>query len=274
MKLSILSGSFGRFSIDKQFEMVKNIGFDGIDICGTRPHAYPYDMDQRRIDHILELKEKYKLETPMFNPELLQYPYNISSVYENERRDTIDYLLRSIEVANALGIGQMQITCGHPGYDVPRALALENTVKTLREVMPYAEDKKVDVVLEPLTVMESNTIVMLDSAVELIKEVNSPRLVGMIDSAMVMTNWEPVDVYFEKFGSLLRYIHWGDSNGTAENHLHIGAGRMDPLGFFQAVKRRGYDGWVSIEMFSQYIREPEMHAAREHRLLREIFSQL
>ena len=51
MKLSILSGSFGRFSIDKQFEMVKNIGFDGIDICGTRPHAYPYDMDQRRIDH-------------------------------------------------------------------------------------------------------------------------------------------------------------------------------------------------------------------------------
>lgn len=274
MKLSILSGSFSRFSIDKQFEMVKNIGFDGIELSGTRPHAYAFDMDQRRIDYILELKGKYQLEIPMYGPELLQYQYNISSPYEAERKDTIEYLLASIDAAKAVGTKRMQITCGHAGYEVSREQSIRNIVTVLKTVMPYAEEQDINVILEPLTIMESNTIVMLDSAVSLIREVGSPNLKGMLDAAMVMTNWEPVDVYFQKFGSLLDYIHWGDSMGTAENHLHIGGGCIDAEGFFRAVRRRGYDGWVSVEMFSNYIREPEMHAAREVRLLREIFSKL
>ena len=274
MKLSILSGAFSRFPLDKQLELVSNIGFDGIELCGIRPQSYPFDMGEAQIEKILTLKEKYHLEIPMFGPELLKYPYNVSSSDEKERRDTVKYLQQSIDVAKGIGTKRVQVTCGHAGYDADLQQSFCNIVSLLKEVCDYAQEKGVDLVLEPLTIMESNTIVMLDSAVDLIKEVNSPNLKAMLDSAMVMTNWEPVDTYFEKLGPLLDYIHWGDSLGTAENHLHIGAGCMDPEGFFRAVHRRGYDGWVSIEMFSQYIREPEMHAARELRLLREIFAKL
>lgn len=274
MKLSILSGAFNRFPLEKQFEMVSSIGFDGIELSGLRPYHYAFDMDQSRIDRVLALKEKYRLEIPMYSPELLRYPFNISSPFERERRDTVAYLKRSIEVAKGIGTGRVQVTCGHAGYDTDREENFRHTVEVLREVCAHAEAYGIDLILEPLTVMESNTIVMLDSAVELIREVNSPRLKGMLDSAMVMTNWEPLDAYFEKFGPLLDYIHWGDSAGTAENHLHIGAGRMDPLAFFTMARRRGYDGWVSVEMFSDYIREPEMHASRELRLLREILEKI
>ena len=89
---------------------------------------------------------------------------------------------------------------------------------------------------------------------------------------MVMTNWEPLDDYFGKLGDRLAYIHWGDSMGTAENHMIIGDGMIDAKGFFDIVRRHGYDGWVSLELFGKYIREPEMHAARELRLLKEILS--
>ena len=119
MKLSILSGSFNRFSIDKQFEMVKNIGFDGIELSGTRPHAYAFDMDQRRIDHILELKEKYQLEIPMYGPELLQYQYNISTPYEAERTDTIKYLLASIDAAKASAPRGCRSHAATPGMRSP-----------------------------------------------------------------------------------------------------------------------------------------------------------
>lgn len=274
MKLSILSGAFCRFPLEKQFELISNIGFDGIELSGLRPQTYAYDMDERMIEKVLSLKEKYHLEIPMYGPELLMYQYNVSSPDEKERRDTIDYLKRSIDVAKGIGTKRVQVTCGHAGYGTDKEQSFRNIVNVLKEVCAHAEEQGIDLVLEPLTVMESNTIVMLDSAVDLLREVNSPNLKSMIDSAMVMTNWEPLDAYFEKLGSSLDYIHWGDSLGIAENHLHIGSGCMDPEAFFQMAYRRGYDGWVSVEMFGKYIREPEMHASRELRLLRDIFSKI
>ena len=90
---------------------------------------------------------------------------------------------------------------------------------------------------------------------------------------MVMTNWEPLDSYFEKLGDRLRYVHWGDSHGENERHLEIGMGRIDPESFFGIVHRHGYDGWVSLELFGEYIREPEMHSLHEAKQLKALLSR-
>ncbi len=273
MKLSILSSEFDRFPLEKQFEMVASLGFDGIELSGIRPYAYAPDMDQSRIERILTLKERYHLEIPLYSPELLRYPYNISSPNERERRDTIAYLKRAVEVAKAVGARGTQITCGHAGYDTDRHENFRHMVEVLKEVSAHAEETGIDLFLKPLTIMESNTIVMIDSAVELIQAVNSHRLKAMLDSTIVMTNWESLDGYFEKLGNLLSYIHWGTSTGTAEEHLKNSANHMDDaFSFFAKIRQRGYDGWVGIKMSSDYIRESEMHASREHRQLREIFA--
>lgn len=273
MKLSILSNMFIRFPIEKVFEMVSAIGFDGLEVCGVRPHCYAYDMDEGRCAMIRELKEQYHLEIPMYSPELLMYPYNLSSPYKKEREDTVAYVKRCIEAAKAMGTPRMQLTCGHAGYFSDRKETLANLKDSLQRAAEHAEKYGIDLVVEALTIMESNTVVMLDTLVELFDEIGSPRLKGMIDSAMVMTNWEPLDDYFGKLGNRLSYLHWGDNKGISERHYPIGDGIIDAQSFFDIVHRHGYDGWVSVELFGEFIREPEMHAGREYRLLREVLSK-
>jgi protein FrlC len=272
MKISVLSGLFSRFPLEKTFKMVSDIGFDGIELHGLRPHAYPYDMDEKRCDDVLRLKEQYSLEISMYTPELLMYPYNLTSPYKKEKDETVDYVKKSIEVARSVGAKRVQVTCGHAGYFTDRRSNMANLTDSLKQVAEHAEKFDVDLVVEALTIMESNTAVMLDDLVEILDRVGSPNVKSMLDSAMVMTNWEPVDDYFGKLGERLVYVHWGDSMGTAENHLPIGNGMIDARSFFDILRRHGYDGWVSLELFGKYIREPEMHAARELRLLRESLS--
>lgn len=273
MKLSVLSNLFYRFSVEKTFRMAAENGFDGIELCGLRPHAYAWDMDENHCAHIRALAQQYGLEISMYTPELLMYPYNVSSAYRTEREQTAAYLKKSVDVAAALGTPRVQLTCGHPGYFTDRKVNMQNTVETLLPVCEEAERMGIDLIVECLTIMESSTVVMLDSFCELLEKIDSPRLCSMLDSAMVMTNWEPLDSYFEKLGDRLQYVHWGDSHGENERHLEIGMGRIDPESFFDIVHRHGYDGWVSLELFGEYIREPEMHSLHEAKQLKALLSR-
>ena len=251
-------------------EMAARNGFDGIEICGIRPHAYAYDMNETRCAEIRSLAERLGIEISMYTPEVLMYPYNVSSPYKKEREDTIAYLKKSIDVAKALGTTRMQVNSGHPGFLIDRKEAMDHAAEVMSPVCEYAEEKGVDIIFECLTLMESSTIVLVDNFLDLQRRIWSPRLKSMLDSAMVMTNWEPVDLYFEKLGDSLRYVHWGDSHGGNERHLEAGMGRIDPESFFRIIRNHGYDGWVSLELYGEYIREPEMHSLRELNVLRRI----
>jgi protein FrlC len=229
-------------------------------------------MNEARIEHVLQLKEKYKLQTPMYCPEILMYPYNIPTTDPKERKDTINYLKRSIEVAKAIGAPRIQMTSGHSGYGTNRKTNFKNITKVMEILVEHAEKNEVDIVFEVLTIMESNTIVMLDDLIELINKIGSPRLKGMLDTVMPMTNWETYSEYFEKLGDKLAYIHFEDTNGINQFHQPIGKGILDMPELIAIVRRYGYDGWLSLELFSSYIREPEMFSGQEIRKLRRLLN--
>lgn len=274
MKFSVLSGLFSRFSLEKTFKLISDIGYDGIELHGMRPHAYPYDMDDKRCEEVLALKDRYNLEISMYTPELLVYPYNLSSLDKKERDESVAYVKQSIEVAKKIETKRVQVTCGHVGYFSDHKTSLATVTDSLMRIVEQLEKHNIDLIVELLTIMESNTVVMLDDLLEIMDKLGSKHIKSMVDSVMVMTNWEPLDDYFEKLGDKLDYLHWGDSLGTAENHMIIGTGIIDTQSFFEIVCRHGYDGWVSQELFGKYIREPELHAARELRLLKEAISKI
>ena len=56
MKFGCFSLDFRRFSLETAFKMASRYGFDGLEIWGGRPHAYPYDMDHDQVQQILEWK--------------------------------------------------------------------------------------------------------------------------------------------------------------------------------------------------------------------------
>ena len=84
MKFSFLTYQFCRYPLEHSFVMAKEYGFEGIEVWGARPHAYAYDMDSQNIKQINDWKKKYNIEVSMFTPEILAYPYSLTSRLERD----------------------------------------------------------------------------------------------------------------------------------------------------------------------------------------------
>lgn len=271
MKTAVLSILFCRYPLEPMFRAVSRIGFDGLDLYGGRPVAYTYDMDQERISEVLRLADKYRLELPMYTPELLAYPYNIPSPDPTERKATLEYLTHCLDTAANLHSPRMQITCGHAGYSTTREENYAHIYEVLCPLVEKAEKKGVTIVLEPLTVMESNTVVFADDVEEILKTIDSPCLKTMMDTVTPIVNREAYAHHFARLGDQIDYIHFVDSNGVNEGHLLLGTGVIDLPGLANQIKASGYDGWLCIEIIGRYIRQPESYAEGELRKLKQLF---
>lgn len=115
MKFGCFSLDFRRFSLETAFRMAARYGFDGIEIWGGRPHAYPYDMDAEETRKIRELKKAYGLEVPVYTPNALGMPYNLCSLDERERRDAMDYFKTAIRACRQMEVPRMLMVADHPG---------------------------------------------------------------------------------------------------------------------------------------------------------------
>ena len=274
MKIATTSPLFARHPLEKAFQIASSLGYDGIELWGGRPHAYAYDMTPERIDQILRLKERYRVDIPIYLPEVTSYPYNVSSPDPVEREETVVYLQRGLEVARALGIPRVLINSGHAGFGTTRRENMKNIRSVFLPVVAHAEKVGVDIIIEALTPMESNTIFLLDDLVELIEDLNSDRVKSMLDTVTPLINYEPYYEHFEKLGDKLDYIHFVDSNGIDQTHMGIGTGVLDMRELLDLIRRYHYDGWLSIELLSCGAREPEIYAGREIRALRRLLSEL
>jgi sugar phosphate isomerase/epimerase len=56
--------------------------------------------------------------------------------------------------------------------------------------------------------------------------------------------------YLAAFAERLAHVHLSDNTGRADDHLPLGAGRLDWKRLIRMVKRTGYDGTITLEVFS------------------------
>jgi sugar phosphate isomerase/epimerase len=126
------------------------------------------------------------------------------------------------------------------GFD--RTAAWQQLVNFARQSAQIASSHGVTVVIEPLNSKETNVLNTVSESARLVKEVDHPRCRLLVDSH-----------------------HWGRENDTVESiieagplfhHIHIGtvptrkAPSLEPYdfsAFFNALKKTGYDGTMSIE---------------------------
>jgi len=269
MKLSILTLLFRRYELEKTFEICSALGYDGIEIWGARPHAYPLDMDEEAIENVLRLEEKYRLPVSMYTPEVIGYKYNLLDQNPDVREQTVEYLKKALDVAAGIKTERMQITCGHPGHNTNRRQNYRNLVEEVKKLADHAERVGVKIVVEALTLQESNMIVLCDDLVELIEDVGSPNVVGMIDTVTPRFHWEPISDYFDKLGNNMDYVHFVDNNGSGHRHMQFGDGDIYLEECIRVFRKYDYEGWLSVELtYPTY--EPEMFASQAITRLKKI----
>lgn len=267
MELSFLSYLFRRFPLEYSFDAAQRYGFDGVEIWGARPHAYPFDLDRRKAAAIRAIARERRLRISAYTPELLAYPYHLSSPLEKEREETQEYLARSLEIAAGLEAERVLFTLPHPGYAARRRDVMDEVVQRLKALCASAQRLGVKLMLETLTPSESSLITTADQAQELLEQVDSPAMTVMLDLVPPTVANEPIASYIDLFGDRLEYVHLCNSDGVSEFHAELGAGMLPLQDVLDVLRRHGFDGWYSIELLGPYFRDPELYLANSKRLL-------
>jgi len=194
---------------------------------------------------------------------------------ENARRAAVEQVKKGLREAAELGaIGSIVVPVRVPEIAPPEPpktlydLQCEILIEELAEIAPVAEEAGALVLLEPLNRYESRFLNRLDQAAEICRAVGSPGVKFMAD--FFHMNIEEIEIgqAIENAADYLGYVHLADSN-----RYQPGAGHLDFRPGLAALKRIGYDGFMTLEC--RILREDKKKALLESaQMIRDLWAQV
>lgn len=272
MKLGMFTSGYQRSPLENCFKDAKRFGYDYIELWGGRPHAYPYDLKAGGILKICRLVEKYEMPVLGYTPEHNGYPYNYMLGTEAMRQEAVAYLKLSMEMAKKMGADYTLISAGHGGYETSCEEIWDRLVRTVKELVDYAEKLEHRLVMEPLTVYETNVINSANDLQKLFRQIPSPWLVGMCDTVVPFSQGESILSYFEKLGNKMYHLHLVDGVRGSDSHMVPGEGNIPLAELIRELKEIGYQGTATIELVTEYLNEPGLYARKAVESVRRMMS--
>lgn len=273
MKIALFTAGFSKYPIERAFEAAARYGYDGIEIGGFRPHAYAPDLAAGKAEKIRSLSQSYHLPIVSYAPENTGSPYSLVFADKRMNEESLEYFKLTLDMAKAIGSEYCMLACNHPGYGRNKEEVKKLFIENMRILSEHGEKIGQTIILEPVTPYEGTIITTSDDVRWALDQVDSPRFKCMLDLACPVTCGEPVAAYFEKMGSDVRHIHFIDCVSTSEDHLIPGDGEIDFPRLVSYLKETGYDGYLSLELFSRYAAEPDFAAHRGYQAIRALLDE-
>ena len=269
MRFGCFSYDFKRFSLDYAFRIAQRYGFEGLELWGGRPHAYVTDMDTTGIKHILNLKKKYKIDIPMYTPNAINSPYCLCSLSRREQAEALEFFQKSINIASDLEIPRMLVVADHPGYENPLKDCYHRFIDNMKQLAINAQDKGIILVIEPLTPMESPVITTSDDCARALTDISMDNVEAMMDVVPPNIAYEPIGSYFDKLENKMNYIHICNNDGITDAHLRLDNGVIPVIDMLHVIKNREFNGYVTMEFYSENFKDPEILMANAFRILKD-----
>ncbi len=183
--------------------------------------------------------------------------HNPISADPKHRQGGVDYLKWAVDCNAALG---SEVLCG-PFYqplgsftgNPPTEEEKQRAAEVHREVAEYAQQAGIDLALECLNRFECYFLNTMADGAAHCRRVDRPNFGLMFDSfhANIEEN-DPVGAVAEHAG-MFKHFHVSSNNRGTPGKGHIPFGDM-----FKALKKGGYDRWLTIEAFGRSL--PELAA--------------
>ena len=273
LKVGMFTSGYQRNPLEHCFMDAKEYGYDYIELWGGRPHAYAPDLKAEDINEVRRLIEKYEMPVLGYTPEHNAYPYNYMIGSEAQRRDAIDYLKLSLEMAKEMGAEFVLTSPANGGYLATYDQLWSRLEKNIQELGDYAAKLEIKLVVEALTPYESNFFTRANDLVELFRRVDNPYVVGMCDIVPPFVQHESIMAYFDKLGNKMDHMHIIDGENGSDTHLIPGEGNIPIKEMLYEMKRIGYDKTATLELVTNYINEPRFYAKRAIDNMRELMAE-
>ena len=273
LKVGMFTSGYQRNPLEHCFMDAKEYGYDYIELWGGRPHAYAPDLKAGDINEVRRLIEKYEMPVLGYTPEHNAYPYNYMIGSEAQRRDAVDYLKLSLEMAKEMGAEFVLTSPANGGYLATYDQLWSRLEKNIQELGDYAAKLEIKLVVEALTPYESNFFTRANDLVELFRREDNPYVVGMCDIVPPFVQHESIMAYFDKLGNKMDHMHIIDGENGSDTHMIPGEGNIPIKEMLYEMKRIGYDKTATLELVTNYINEPRFYAKRAIDNMRELMAE-
>lgn len=175
------------------------------------------------------------------------YYLPIGSPFEELRRASVEQFKRCLGAFGEIGARWMNI---HPDGHAPfQDLDFINArnIQSLQELLPVARQCGVGLMIENLP-GKFNSVRQLAPILDAVAECGLHLDLGHCN---LLTEKNTCDELMAKYGDRLRHVHFHDNKGGyADLHLPLGAGNIDFPHYVRLLKKNGYDGTITLEVFS------------------------
>jgi sugar phosphate isomerase/epimerase len=159
---------------------------------------------------------------------------------------------RALGAAHQIGAAVMNVHYGKsPGF-FSQEQVIGWHVEVLSQLCREAAEVGITIVLEHIPFGGSE---QLENIVAILERV--PLLRFHLDSghAKLERGYDRWDEYLDQLGSKLLHVHLSDNDGTADQHVPLGATRRSTSDWpqqIQKLKSTGYDGTMTLEVFTPH----------------------
>jgi len=224
-------------NIETNFPLIRQLGYTGVELALSNPGSTNLDW----LKGLLEMNELCVINTG--TGELLDRGLFLTSPDKNIRLQCHDKLAEYIGFAHEVG-GSISVGCvrgPEPGQPFGKSEQLW-LIEGLSKINKYAVEKNVKLLIEPLADKYTGSINNLSDGVTLLNQVGSENIFLLLDTYNLWMMGEDVSQALRTAGDLIGHVHIADSN-----RQYPGAGEINFIEVFQALKDVGYDGFLSLE---------------------------
>jgi len=245
------------FTLDPQtpietISLAHRQGFQGVEITCEYPRG-PLEYTRETILQVKRLAQKYNM------PLLVHAPYHnvmLADINPRIHEASVQSIKDGIDFAGQIGA---RIVTIHLGSTTKSRLkhfceivrkALLNSIIT---IIDYAEKYNLTIALENVqsdvhSSWEEAFGKRAEEIIDILREIDAKNIGVTFDVGHANTVGDPVD-FAIKLASYIVNVHMHDNDGTKDQHLVIGEGKIDFRRILRILKENGYDGPLVLEYF-------------------------
>ena len=245
--------------IQEEIAWMAEAGMEFIDLTLEPPQAASWEVDARAIRTALERNRMGVVgHTAWYLP--------MASAIPEIRAAAIAELRRCLYKFGEIGARWMNI---HPDRHTPwhpRQFYIDCNVDTIEQLLPDVEKSSVGLMIENLP-GDYNSAPQLADLLDRVPQLGLHLDIG---HANLQVPYNTTEEILAAHGKRLRHVHLHDNKGGhADLHLPLGTGTVDLCRSVQALRKCGYDGTITLEVFT-----PDRHHLLYSRdLLRKTWDQ-
>jgi len=235
MRKGICIGTIPGKDFEEKFANAAKYGFEGVEVNTLRSD------EERQICR--DVSEKYAV--PVFsvmNSDHWQYPLSDPDPAVRER--SLEGLKQSILTATYMGAGTVLVVPGVVKPDVTYEQAYERSIQSLKQILPFAADKGVQLAVENVW----NKFLL--SPVEFagyVDHFESEYLAAYFDVGNIVAYGYPQH-WIRTLRKRIKRIHIKGFDAQSHSFGQLLEGTIDWNAVMTALRDIGYDGYVTAEM--------------------------